>query len=170
MTLLFLLLLLLVPYLVLTPLGKWTSTFEIAPQTRARVGLSLFFIFTSIGHFIRTDEMAAMLPASMPYRVWLIYVTGILELLGAIGVWVPRLTKLTGFLLILMLIGILPANIYSAINRVDFGGHGAGPAYLLVRVPFQIFVIWWTYFATEQNRFQRITSNLDTSRSKEPAS
>jgi uncharacterized membrane protein len=161
MTLLFLLLLLLVPYLVLTLLGKWTSAFEIAAPKRARVGLSLFFLFTSIGHFIKTEEMAAMLPVSVPYRIWLIYATGILELLGAIGVWLPRLTKLTGFLLILMLIGVLPANIYSAINRVDFGGHAAGPAYLLVRVPFQIFVIWWTYFATEQNWFQRKAPNLD---------
>jgi hypothetical protein len=49
-----------------------------------------------------------------------------------------------------MLVGILLAHIYSAINRVEFGGHGAGPAYLLVRIPFQLFVIWWTYFATEQ--------------------
>ena len=96
-----------------------------------------------------------MLPAFVPYRVALIYFTGILELLGAIGVWIPRLRKLTGFLLILMLIGILPSNIYSAINRIEFGGHGAGPAYLLIRIPFQLLVIWWTYFATEQNWFQR---------------
>jgi len=148
MTLLFLLLLLIVPYFVLSLLGKWNSTFQIAPTVRARVGLSLFFIFTAIGHFIRTEEMAAMLPAFVPYRIETIYLTGVFELLGAIGVWIPRLTKLTGYLLILMLIGILPANIYSAINRVDFGGHGAGPTYLLVRIPFQLFVIWWTYFAT----------------------
>jgi uncharacterized membrane protein len=99
--------------------------------------------------------MAAMVPPSIPYRIELIYLTGVFELLGAIVAWIPRLTRLTGFLLILMLIGLLPANIYSAINRVDFGGHGAGPAYLLVRVPFQLFVIWWTYFATEQNWFDR---------------
>ena len=95
--------------------------------------------------------MAAMLPLSVPYRTELVYLTGILELLGAIGVWIPRLTRLTGFFLILMLVAILPANIYSAINRVDFGGHEAGPVYLLVRIPFQVFVIGWTYFATEQN-------------------
>ncbi len=96
-----------------------------------------------------------MLPPFAPYRVELIYLTGVLELFGVIGVWIPRLTRLMGFLLILMLIGLLPANVYSAIKRVDFGGHGAGPAYLLVRVPFQLFVIWWTYFATEQDWFQR---------------
>ncbi len=27
------------------------------------------------------------------------------------------------------------------------------PAHLLVRVPFQPFVIWWTYYATEQRWF-----------------
>lgn len=95
--------------------------------------------------------MAAMLPPAIPYRIELIYVTGVLELLGAIGVWIPRLMKLTGACLILMLIGVMPSNIYSAINHVDFGGHGAGPVYLLVRVPFQIFVIWWVYFATQRH-------------------
>lgn len=95
-----------------------------------------------------------MLPPSIPYRVELICVTGIFELLGAIGVWLPHLTRLTGLLLIIMLVGVLPANIYSAVQRVDFGGHGAGPLYLLVRVPFQLFVICWTYFVTEQKWFR----------------
>lgn len=161
MTLLFLLLLLLTPYLILKLLERWVAGFRLTSTKRARVGLSLFFIFTAIGHFVRTEEMAAMVPPSIPYHVGLIYLTGVLELLGAIGVWIPRLMRLTGFLLILMLIGLLPANVYSAINRVDFGGHGAGPAYLLVRVPFQLFVIWWTYFATEQNWFDRKAKSND---------
>jgi uncharacterized membrane protein len=154
MTLLVLILILVAPYLILTLAGKWNSNFRIVPAIRARIGLSLFFIFMAIGHFIRTEEMAAMLPLAVPFRIELIYFTGLLELLGAVGVWIPGLTRLTGLLLILMLIGILPANIYSAINRIEFGGHGAGPAYLLIRIPFQLFVIWWTYFATEQ-KWQR---------------
>ncbi|MGH9968828.1 MAG: DoxX family protein [Pyrinomonadaceae bacterium] len=150
MQLLFLLLLLVVPFFILTLVDR-TTRFKISPTVRARVGLSLFFIFTAIGHFIKTEEMSAMLPPSLPYRLELIYVTGVLELLGAIGVWIPRLQRLTGICLILMLIGVLPANIYSAINHVDFGGHAAGTSYLFVRVPFQLFLIWWTYFATEQH-------------------
>ncbi|HEU0144611.1 MAG TPA: hypothetical protein VFQ47_07480 [Nitrososphaera sp.] len=120
MTLLFLLLLLIIPYLILTLVGRWVAGFKIPPTERARAGLSFFFIFTSIGHFISTEGMAAMIPPAVPYRIELIYLTGILELLGAVGVWIPRLTRLTGLLLILMLIGLLPANVYSAINRVDF--------------------------------------------------
>ena len=155
MTLLFLFLLLVVPYLTLTLVGQWVSVFRTTPIKRARVGLSLFFLFTAIGHFLKSEEMAKMLPPAVPYRVELIYLTGIFELLGAIGVWLPHLTRLTGLLLIIMLVGVLPANIYSALQRVDFGGHEAGPLYLLVRVPFQLFVIGWTYFATEQKWFRR---------------
>ena len=153
MLMLFLFLLLVVPFLVLTLVNRSTR-FRIASSARARVGLSLFFFFTSVGHFIKTEEMIAMLPPTIPYRVGLIYFTGVLELLGAIGVWIPGLMRLTGVCLILMLIAVLPSNIYSAINHVAFGGHGAGPAYLLIRVPFQVFVIWWTYFATEQHWFE----------------
>lgn len=150
MQLLFLLLLLVAPYAVLTLAGRWVGRLKIAPAARARVGLTLFFLFTGLGHFVRAEEMAEMVPPPVPYRLELIYVTGVLELLGAAGVWVPRLLRLAGLCLILMLIAILPANVYSALHRVDFGGHAAGPAYLLVRVPFQFFVIWWTYFATGQ--------------------
>ena len=155
MTMLFLLLLLLVPYLLLTLLGRLAPRFQISRAKRARVGLSLFFLITALAHFASTQEMSQMLPPAIPYRTELIYITGVLELFGAIGVWIPRLTRLTGLLLIVMLIGILPANIYSAFNRVDFGGHSAGPTYLLLRIPFQLFVIWWTYFASEQNWFGR---------------
>lgn len=154
MTLLFLLLLLISPYLICTLVGKLVPRFEVVPATRARVGLSLFFAFTSIGHFIRTEAMAEMLPAAVPYRTGLIYLTGIFELLGAIAVWIRGLRKLTGIFLILMLGGLLPANVYAAVNRVEFGGHGAGPFYLLVRIPFQLFAIWWVYFATEQDWFR----------------
>jgi uncharacterized membrane protein len=159
MQLLFLFLLLTGPYLIFTILGRWIKGFRITPVARARVGLTVFFFFTSLGHFIRTDEMVAMVPPAIPYRLGLIYFTGVLEVFGAIGVWIPRLMRLTGVCLILLLLSLLPANIYSAINRVDFGGHGAGPAYLILRVPFQLLVIWWTYFATEQNWFRREIRN-----------
>src|SRR5688572_14558408 len=94
MQLLVLLLLLVAPYLILTLWGRWINGFKLSPAARARVGLSLFFLFTGIGHFIRTKEMAEMVPSSLPYRFEVIYITGVLELLGAIGVWIPRMMRL----------------------------------------------------------------------------
>jgi uncharacterized membrane protein len=54
----------------------------------------------------------------------------------------------------MMLVAVLPANVYSAFNHVEFGGHQHGPLYLLVRVPFQLLVMAWIYFATEQKWFR----------------
>jgi len=146
MTLVVMLLILTVPYLLLILFGRLKPDLKIPASTGARLGITLLFLFTASGHFVQTAAMAEMLPPFVPYRVDIIYVTGVIELLGAIGLCIPRLRQLVGICLILMLIGVLPSNIYSAINRVPFGGHGAGPLYLLVRVPFQFFLIGWIYW------------------------
>jgi uncharacterized membrane protein len=53
------------------------------------------------------------MPCTKPYSVGLIYLTGVFELLRAAGVWVPRLIRLTGICLIVMLLCVLPANVIS---------------------------------------------------------
>jgi uncharacterized membrane protein len=84
----------------------------------------------------------------VPYRTGIVLATGILELLGAVGLWLPGMARITGGLLILMFLGFLPVNVYAAVHRVEFGGHEMGPIYLLVRVPFQLLLVGWTYWAT----------------------
>jgi uncharacterized membrane protein len=143
------------PYLLLTAIGLWVPRAELKRTTRARLGLSLLFLMTGSAHFTSTAAMSEMLPPFVPYRHAIIYLTGVFELMGAIGVWVPRMQRITGFCLIMMLIGVLPSNIYSAFARVDYGGHAYGSVYLLVRVPFQFLVIAWTYWATEQRWAKR---------------
>lgn len=96
-----------------------------------------------------------MLPAWFPARVAVVYLTGILELLGAIGIWIPRLRKLTGLCLIVVLIASLPANIYAAVQRLPIAGHDIGPVYLLARVPIQLLLIVWTCLATVSFRPKR---------------
>jgi len=102
--------------------------------------------------------MQHMLPPSVPWRLEIIYITGVFEFLGAVGIWIPRLMGLTGILIILMLLCFLPANIYASLMRVEYGGSSLGPLYLLIRVPFQFFVIWWVYWSTDQNWWRRNAS------------
>ena len=152
MQLLFLLLVLFVPGTILTLIDRWLPGKRVPLTTKGRAGISLFFVVTSSSHFVRTAAMAEMLPPVVPFRIELIYLTGVLELLGAVGVWLPHLDRLAGLALMLMMAGLLPANIYSAFNYVPFGGHELGPVYLLVRVPFQFLLIWWIYKATVEQR------------------
>ena len=131
--------LLLLPYWVLVPA-------HVSEPLRGRISVALVFVFTSVGHFIKTTAMAEMLPGWVPMRVPLIYITGVLELLGASAILIPTLSRYAGIGLGIFLLLILPSNIYAAFQRVDFGGHGAGPIYLLVRLPLQLFLIGWIYW------------------------
>ena len=154
MQLLVLFLLLVGPYIILTFVQKLSPEVKIPNPIKVRIGLSLMFLFTSMGHFVKTAEMAEMIPVIFPYREQIIFLTGFPELFGALGMWIPNLRKLSGIFLIAMLLGLLPFNIYAAIHRVAFGAHDIGPIYLVVRVPFQFFAMWWVYMATELDWFK----------------
>ena len=56
----------------------------------ARIGFSVMLLFTALGHFMFTDGMAMMVPDFIPYKKELVYFTGIIEILGAIGLHVPQ--------------------------------------------------------------------------------
>jgi uncharacterized membrane protein len=138
--------------LTLLLLPYWLLAFAHVPEVlRGRVGVALVFAFTGAGHFIKTSAMAQMLPAWVPMRLPLVYITGIFELLAAAAILVTPLARHAGLALCAFLLLIVPSNIYAAWQRVDFGGHAAGPVYLLVRIPLQFFLIGWVYwFAVRQ--------------------
>ena len=113
--------------------------------TRGCLGLSLVFCFTGIGHFIRTEAMAEMMPAWVPAAIPLVYITGVMELAAAAGVFMARSRPAAAWGLAVMLVLFLPVNIYAALNRVGMGGHLWGPVYLLIRVPLQGILLWWVW-------------------------
>jgi uncharacterized membrane protein len=133
-------------YLILTVVDILLPGVVIEPQLRGRISLALVFLFTALGHFAQPKSMAEMLPTWVPGRKSIIYITGVLEIAGAIGLLIPQFTWLAGICLIAFLVLVLPSNIYAAVNRVGMGGHDQGPAYLWVRVPLQLILIGWTYW------------------------
>ena len=91
-------------------------------------------------------SMAQMLPVWFPYRISVIYLTGILEWALAVALLVPASRQVTGWACIAILILFFPANIYAAINAIGMGGHQWGPVYLLIRAPLQLLLIGWSYW------------------------
>src|SRR5687767_6295198 len=121
----------------------------------ARIALSVMLLFTSIGHFMYTNGMAMMLPDFIPYKTEMVYLTGIIEILAAIGLQIRRLRKLTAWLLILFFVVVLSANINAAIKHVDYQTgslEGKGTEYLWFRIPLQLFFILWTYMSSIRYR------------------
>ena len=119
------------------------------PYLAGKLGMSIMLVFTASGHFLFPDGMALMLPESIPFRKEIIYATGVIELAAAVGILVPRLQRLTGWVLIIFFISILPANIYAAMHRVNLqtaSYDGKGLEYLWFRIPLQILFIAWVYY------------------------
>lgn len=110
------------------------------------------FVFAGVGHFARTEPMLEMLPPWVPYRIALIYLTGIVEFVLAAALLLPRFRRLAGWVCISVLVLFFPANIYAAFNQVGMGGHLWGPVYLWVRAPLQLILIGWAYWFVVRKR------------------
>ena len=124
-------------------------------------GLGLAFIYFFIGHFVQTDEMIDMLPAWVPMRLQLVYLTGVLELAIGVALFIPRYQQTAAKLAIVVFVAFFPANIYAALNSVGMGGHQWGSVYLLIRGPLQIVLIAWAYYmcVKSHNKSMQPTAN-----------
>lgn len=114
--------------------------------TAGRIGIAAVFVFTALGHFAKPNEMAAMLPAALPQRKALVFVSGFFELALAALVLLPAWSRQAGIAICLFLLLVTPVNVHAAIKKVNFGGHSAGPAYLAIRLPLQLLLVIWTYW------------------------
>ena len=89
-----------------------------------------------------------MIPEPLPKSLRLIYLTGLLQIAGAIGLLVPALRRLAGVGLVAQLVAMFPANVHAARNGIPFRGRPPTP--LAIRVPVQlvfIVAVWWTAIA-----------------------
>lgn len=115
-----------------------------------RMAMAAMLVFTAIGHFAFTAGMAAMIPDIIPGKTALVYFTGVLELLFALGLLLPTYRTQLAWLLILFFILVLPANIKASLEHINYQtgeANGNGPAYLWLRIPMQLFFIGWVYFS-----------------------
>ena len=125
-----------------------TGQFDLALS--ARIAMAVMLVFTAIAHFAFTKGMIMMIPDLIPFKKGMVYFTGVIEIAAAAGLLIPGLQVLTGWLLILFFLLLLPANINAAIRHIDYQKgtfEGPGAKYLWFRVPLQILFILWTYFA-----------------------
>lgn len=119
---------------------------QVETTTLACWGLGIAFMFFFIGHIVKAQGMVEMLPSWVPYRLPLVYFTGVIELVVAILLFIPKYQLSTAKAAIAIFILFFPANVYAALNSVGLGGHQWGPVYLLIRAPLQIILIVWAYF------------------------
>ncbi|MBM7554504.1 DoxX family protein [Thalassobacillus pellis] len=89
------------------PLDDW--------QTSLRLALALMLFFTAMAHWgKRRSTLISMVPASLPNPPLVVTITGVLEIIGAIGLLLPATSRIASICLALLLMMMFPANIRAA--------------------------------------------------------
>ena len=105
-----------------------------------RPALAVMFLFTASAHWGKgRPDLLRMVPPSFSNPNFLVTVTGVLEILGAIGVLLPATSRIAAICLISLLIAIFPANIHAARKKLTIRGRPATA--LPLRIALQMIFI-----------------------------
>ncbi len=110
--------------------------------------VALFFMCGGLGHFIFVDFFVSAMPGYLPFHKELVYISGIFELLGAVGILVPQTRLFSACGLIALCIAVFPANLNMAINSHLYSD--MSPLLIYLRLPMQFVIIgfiWWSVAA-----------------------
>jgi len=90
-------------------------------------------------------DLVRMVPPGVRNPEFMVSFTGLCEILGAIGLLIPRTRRIAAGALILFFVAVLPANIHAARAGVTLNGSPAMP--LVPRVALQLLfiaLVCWT--------------------------
>ena len=116
--------------------------------------LALFFIGAGVYHFLKPKAFEPIVPpwittgptfSFLPLRFrtarMLVYSSGIVEIISGVLLIIPETRAWGAWGVIILLIGVFPANVYMYQTRDHYSKI---PAWvLLTRLPVQGLVIWW---------------------------
>ena len=86
------------------------------------------------------------MPPSFPMHLEAVYISGLFEILGGIGVLLSKTRKLAGWGLFVLLIAVYPANIYMALTPEAFPEIPLSALY--TRLGLQFLFFYWAYSVT----------------------
>ena len=105
------------------------------------LGYGIPFILVGIDHFRSPQKFVDIVPNYLPFALFLVYLTGIMEVAGGLGIIYPETREITGRFMVLFLLAIYPANFHMWINDVPFNGTKLTTNGHLVRLLVQFLLI-----------------------------
>ena len=122
--------------------------------------LAVAIIIVGITHFIRPEQYARIVPPQFPHPVALVYISGVFEILGGIGLMIPLVSVAAAWGLIALFIAVFPANINQAIHSIPIEGIPHHPLLYWFRLPFQAVFIAWAWWYTRKPETQAGASEV----------
>lgn len=124
------------------------ARFRTQSRTAALGFVCAWFLLGGLGHFINPAFFVGIVPPWVPYPEMAVAVSGVFELLGALGLLLPKWRRRAGIGLFLLTLCVTPANVHMWLHP-DLFPLMAQPwlslvlsARLVVQV-FLLYCIWW---------------------------
>jgi uncharacterized membrane protein len=129
------------------------------------VGLAFVFLWFFIGgiaHFTLTEIEMRIVPPAIPWPRAAVLVSGVFEVLGAIGILIPASRRAAGIGLFVLTIAVTPANVYMLQHADLFHSPRWG---LIVRLYFQallLALILWSTWNSQPRAAMRVDNRPST--------
>ena len=121
-------------------------------KTILRWVLTAAMVFVGTMHFIDPDTFVAIVPAALPAKLALVYVSGVAEIAGGLGLILPATRRIAAWGLIALYVAVFPANVNMALNHLPFGDRPVEAWQLWARLPLQLVFIAWAYWYTRPDQ------------------
>ncbi|MCR4315501.1 MAG: DoxX family protein [Planctomycetes bacterium] len=108
--------------------------------------LGALFVLAGANHFYNPDFYLPMMPPYLPLHLELVYISGVFEILGGIGLMVPKTRTFAMWGLLALLVAVFPANVQMYIDA-DKWSDKLSETGLIIRLLFQPVVMLWVYWA-----------------------
>ncbi|MFB0988738.1 MAG: DoxX family protein [Gammaproteobacteria bacterium] len=105
----------------------------------------LWFMGGGVMHFISPEFFLAIMPPSLPYHEAAVAISGVFEIIGAVGLLFQRTRRMAGIGLFVLTLAVSPANIYMSLNPELFPD--VSELALTLRLVMQVLLlacIWWS--------------------------
>ena len=108
--------------------------------------MAIFYINVGIGHFINPDFFLVIVPDYLPYHLFLVYISGLFEIIFGASLLFKKSRKFGAIGLIFLLILVFPANIFLFQSLEAQSVYEISKDKALVRMFFQaplILIAFW---------------------------
>jgi len=106
--------------------------------TAVRIIFAIFMAYAGVQHFLKPEFYIPFVPSFLPFTTAIIYVSGIIEIVLGLMLFVPKYSKLGATGIMLLMLVFLPIHIWDVFSDTPaIGSHQAA----LVRLPVQLLFI-----------------------------
>ncbi len=115
-----------------------------------RFVMGALYVVAGVGHFVLTQTYMRIMPDYLPAHRELVLISGLAEIAGGLGVLVPATRRPAAWGLVVLLIAVMPANIWMVQHPERYPGIPLWAMWL--RLPLQLPLIWWAWRFTRAER------------------